>query len=384
MQAATVQPPAAATADTTKRHLFLSLSVKTILRLCVITVVVAVVVGFAEDSIRYTADVTRLPVGTDLAAMGDIGVALPRRAVSAVWNPAAAALLGHYEFSMEGADLYQHLSQHGCFAGGVPLKNRLGAVLSYQPFYSGRIDLYDTIPEATGFNGLTEYKPRGFMRNYHHLVNISFAGYYPLQFPRFAGTELPIPIDLAAGVNMKVYAQTMTPDRMYIGMGYNADIGVLTRIGIDYDITNNVPRRQICVGATIRDVLPTSVIWMSSEDNQLLYSPERYREPFSFAQYYGVTYTDRSGALFADWVVGLGLFKEYDVTYHGGIEATFWDMASFRAGFSGKTPTVGAGFRYRGFFIDYAFRFEEIAFSVVRLTIGVALPVAGPAAGERQ
>ncbi len=356
----------------------------------VIIFVSAVILGYgtlqsvsADDSIRYTADVTRLPVGTDVAAMGDIGVALPRRAVSAVWNPAAAALLGQYEFSMEGADLYQHLSQHGCFAGAVPLKNHFGAVLSYQPFYSGRINLYDTIPEADGFNGLTVHKPRGFMRNYHHLVNVSLAGYYPLQFPRIAGTELPIPIDLSVGVNMKVYAQTMIPDRMYLGMGYNADLGLLARIGIDYDITTNLPRRQVCIGATWRDVLPTSVLWMSSGDKQLEYSPERYREPFSFAQYYGVTFIDQSGALFADWVVGVGLTREYEVSYHGGIEATFWKMASFRAGVSGKTPTVGAGFHYRRFFIDYAFRFEEIAFSAVRLTIGVSLPVLGVASGEQ-
>ncbi|MBN1760468.1 MAG: hypothetical protein JW863_19220 [Chitinispirillaceae bacterium] len=382
MQTVTVRPREPSITDSTEQLLPpFSLAVISVLFFLSAAVIVPEV--SADDSIRYTADVTRLPVGTDIAAMGDIGVALPRRAVSAVWNPAAAALLEQYEVSMEGADLYQHLSQHGCFAGAVPLKNRLGAVLSYQPFYSGRINLYDTIPEATGFNGLTVHSPRGFMRNYHHLVNLSFAGYYPLQFPRVAGTNLPIPIDLSAGINMKVYAQTMMPGgQMYLGMGYNADVGLLARIGIDYDIATNMHHRQLCVGATLRDVLPSSVIWMSYSDKQLYYSPERYREPFHFAQYYGVTYIDQSGALFADWVLGIGLIKEYEVTYHGGIEATFWDMASFRAGISGKTPTVGAGFRYRRLFIDYAFRFEEIAFSVVRLTIGVVLPVLGVPAGE--
>ena len=331
---------------------------------------------WSEDSIRYTADVTRLPVSTDIAALGDMGVVLPRHAAATIWNPAAAALLRRYEFSMEGADLYRHLSQQGCFAGAVPLKHNLGAAISYQPFYSGRIDLYDSIPDVAGLSVLTQQKPEGFMRNYHHLGNIALAGYYPFQLPRIAGTDLPVPVDIAAGVNLKVYAQTMVLGKMYIGIGYNADIGILARIGLDQDLSTGNVRREFYVGASIRDVLPTSVVWMFTDYQQLMYSPMEYREPFHVAQYYGIAYTDRSGFLSANWTVALGLSKEYQVKYHGGIEAEFWDMASFRAGFSGKSPTLGAGLRYRRFFVDYAFRFEEIAFSLVRLTLGVWLPVA--------
>jgi hypothetical protein len=105
-----------------------------------------------------------------------------------------------------------------------------------------------------------------------------------------------------------------------------------------------------------------------------MYSPDSYREPFSFAQYYGIAFVDRSGDLFANWTIALSLHKEYEVTYHGGIEAEFWDMAYFRVGFSHRTPTLGAGLRYRRFFIDYALRFDEIAVSFVRMTVGIVLP----------
>ncbi|MBN1578604.1 MAG: hypothetical protein JW913_18720 [Chitinispirillaceae bacterium] len=336
----------------------------------------------AEDSIRYTADVSRLPVGTDIAAMGDAGVVLPRRATATIWNPAAAAFLKRYEFSMEGADLYQRLSQQGCFAGTAPLQNNLGAVLSYQPFYSGRILQYDTIPESP-VNGMTSYQPTGFIRNYQHLVICALARNFPLRLPRFPGTDLPLPLDISIGGNLKAYAQTMSPSGLlHIGMGYNVDLGLQTRIGLDFDVRNNEVRREVWLGATIRDVLPSDVIWIYARDDKLMYSPENYREPFHYAQYYGVAFVDRSGDLFADWTVALSLHKEYEVTYHGGIEAEFWNTALFRIGFSGRTPTLGAGLRYRRFFIDYAFRFEEIALSFIRLTVGISLPAAPRGAAQ--
>lgn len=307
--------------------------------------------------------------------MGDAGVVLPKRAASVLWNPAAAAFLDRYEFSAEGADLYSRLSQHGCFAGTVPLKNNIGAALSYQPFHSGRILLYDSIPEAVGFNGLTVHDDNGWFKNFHHLVSMSLARSFNLHLPRRSGTDLPLPLDISAGSNLKAYVQTMNIKRQsHMGMGYNVDVGLQVRIGLDYDIREKKVCRELFVGATLRDVLPSDVIWIYQRDDTWMYSPDSYREPFSFAQYYGVAFVDRSGDLFANWTVALSLHKEYDVTYHGGIEAEFWDLVSFRAGFSHRTPTLGAGVHYRRLFIDYALRFDEIAISFVRLTTGIVFP----------
>ncbi len=330
--------------------------------------------NFAGEPIRYTADFSRLPVGTDVSAMGDAGVVLSRHVTGNIWNPAAASFLKRYEFSIEGADLYQHLSQHGCFAGTAPLPDNYGVSICYLPFYSGRIQMYDTIPEATMLSGIQSHQPTGFIRNYQHLGVLSFARKFPMLLPRTSVTDLPLPLDLSIGCNMKVYAQTMSPyGILYIGMGYNADIGFQARIGLDSDIKTNEVLREIWLGATIRDVLPSDFIWVCSRKNRLISSPEDYREPFNYAQYYGIAYVDRSGDLFAHWTVALAIQKEYALTYHGGVEAGFWNTVYFRGGFSGRTPTCGAGLHYKNFFIDYALRFEEIAFSFIRLSIGIIL-----------
>jgi|GEM_PF-977063 len=332
----------------------------------------------ADDEIRYGADATRLPVGTDIAAMGDAGVVLPRRVPSSIWNPAAAAFFDRYEFSAEGADLYCRLAQQACFAATAPLRNNIGASICYQPFYTGLIEQYDSIPEASSLNELDGHRPTGYFRNFHHTLHLTVARNIPLHLPRFSEIDPPLPIDIAIGTNLKIYAQSMNPDdRMYVGMGYNADIGLQIRLGLDYDMKEKSICRELILGATLRDPLPSDIVWIHRADDAWMYSPDSYREPFSFAQYYGIAFSDRSGDLFANWTIALALHKEYDVTYHGGIEAEFWDMVSFRIGFSDRTPTVGAGFRYRRIFMDYAFRFEEIAVSFVRLTLGVSLSRGG-------
>lgn len=329
----------------------------------------------ADEEIRYTADVSRLPVGGDVAALGDVGVVLPRHASGTIWNPASSVFLPTYEVSAEGADLYTTLAQQGCFAGSIPIRNNLSTAVCYQPFYSGLLWQYDSIPDAVNFSGLTRHKPTGYFKNYHHTMHISLARLFSVGFPRFSGTSLPRPLDIAIGSSLKMYLQTMDPGRrMHIGMGYNADFGIITRLGLDYDVRKNRVSRELFLGAAFRDILPTEVIWAYSENEQWLYSKDDYREPYHFAHYYGIAFTDKSGDLYAHWTVALSLHKEYTVSYHGGVEALFWEKVFFRAGFSHKTPTLGAGIRLRRWYIDYAFRVEEIALSFARLTVGITLP----------
>lgn len=328
-----------------------------------------------EETIRYAAEMTRLPAGSDIAAMGDAGVALPGRASSAVWNPASAAYNQQYQFSAEGADLYRHLSQHGCFSGSAPLINNSGVAVHYQPFYSGVIEEYDTIPEASGFNGLTRYKPKGYFKNYQHLLTIGVARKISLTMPRFSEAAFKLPFEIAAGGNLKAFVQYMNPggDR-YMGLGYNMDIGMSARMGVDYDIDKKEVSREIQLGVSIRDVLPTDIIWIYSNADVWMYSPSAYREEFTYAQYYGVSYTDKSSDMPFDWTVALSLHKEYKVTYHGGIEMLFMKKVLFRAGLSDKTPVFGTGLRYKSLFVDYAFRFDAVAISYARLTAGITLP----------
>lgn len=158
----------------------------------------------------------------------------------------------------------------------------------------------------------------------------------------------------------------MNPDdKKYIGAGVSVDAGLIATIGLDYDLKRKETDRQVLIGITIRDFIPSEVVWLNSVQD--------YKEPFRYSQYYGIAYVDKSGDLGGNWTIALSLKKQYELSYHGGIEAEFWNTISFRGGFSGKTPTLGAGVHYKRYFMDYAFRFDQIDFSYMRMTLGVAL-----------
>ncbi|MCX7727628.1 MAG: hypothetical protein N2053_12370, partial [Chitinispirillaceae bacterium] len=301
------------------------------------------------------------------------GVILLRRAYSTLWNPAAASFLNKYEFTIEGADLYGHISQHGCIAVTAPIHKSIGAAISYQPFYSGVIEEYDSISPSTVESGIKTFSPTGYFKNYHHLFTLSSARKLSWVLPRFSETDIKRTADFAAGVNIKAYLQTMNlRGYRYIGMGYNFDFGLAAKIVLDTDLKTGEMIREFIVGATIRDFFPSNVKWIYSVKTKLYNSPQGYREPFSSGQYYGIAYIDKSGDFFADWTIALCLHKEYGkITYHGGIEAEIFKTICFRIGLSDRIPTLGAGIKYKNFFTDYALRFDEINPSYIRLTLGV-------------
>jgi hypothetical protein len=156
----------------------------------------------------------------------------------------------------------------------------------------------------------------------------------------------------------------MTPgDKFRMGMGMNVNAGAEAVIGVDYNFATKTISRQVTLGASLRNIFPSNIIW--------LHSPTGYREPFSFSQTYGISYYDKSGDLFANWTLAFALEKTDKLTYHGGIEAELWNIVALRAGMSNETPTLGAGVHYKNCFMDYAFRFDDLAWSMLRITMGV-------------
>jgi hypothetical protein len=327
-------------------------------------------------AIRYAAEMTHLPVGSDIVALGETGVVLPRHGVASLWNPATPAFLEKYERSAEFADLYEGMSQHGCVSMAVPLSEGLGASAMYVPFFSGPIDRYDTL-SVLGFEerrNEPNLRPDGnalsTFSNNQHLLVLSVAKLFSHAMPRAPDAGFPLPFEIGAGCSFKSFWQTMKPDSVLrMGMGVNLDAGMIMRIGLDYNLTKKEVSRQILFGLSARDFLPSPVIWINSRDE---YDPEQeYREEITPSYYSGLSYVDKSGNFGGAWTLTAAIEKRYALTYHYGIEAEFRDIVAFRAGLSDKIPSVGAGIKYKRYFLDYTFRFDELAYSYVRLAFGI-------------
>lgn len=329
-------------------------------------------------AIRYAGDAAHLPVGSDIVALGETGVVLPRHAVSSLWNPASPAFIDKYEVSGEYADLYGGLSSQGCAGLTVPFSDGLGASVLYVPFFSGPIEREDTLAGTYQERVLNQSlrsdgSSLGTFANNHHLILVSIARLFSMSMPRAPEAGFPLPLDIGAGFSFKSSWQSMNPNgtASNYGMNVNLDAGITARAGLDYDLANKSVSRQLLLGMAVRDFLPSPMVWIHSRDE---YNPSReYRESIMPTIISGIAYVDKSGNFGGMWTLTAGVEKQYNVSYHYGVEAEFWNMVSFRGGFSDKVPSIGAGIRYNKFYLDYSFRFDDLAVSPVRLSLGMQL-----------
>jgi hypothetical protein len=302
--------------------------------------------------------------------MGDAGVAVPLDAAGVFWNPASHAYVKQYEISAEYARLYGGLSTQGDAAFHVPLQEQMSVDAFYVRYQSGAIKEWDSLP-GTELQRLEDpsLRPDGsynsLFYNDQNLAVLSLAKIFPMPIPRPEGYSYPLPVDLSAGVSFKGFWQTLNPEgKVRMGMNINCDAGLLLHVSIDYDLAKKQVDRELFVGATVKDFLGTSVVW--------LHSPDNYQEIVDMTQYYGISYIDRTRLLGANWLVSFALEKSYDVTYHAGIEAEFFDLIALRVGLSQNVWTCGAGVTYRNYSLDYAFRFDDIDYSPLRLALRVS------------
>jgi hypothetical protein len=323
----------------------------------------------SSNAVRYAAELNSVPASCRVAAMGDAGVAVPLDAAGVFWNPASHAYVKEYEISAEYARLYGNLSAHGCAALHVPLQEQMSVDAFYVRYQSGAIKQWDTLP-GTEQQRLADPSLRadgsydGLFYNDQNLATISLAKIFPMPIPRPESYSYPLPIDVSAGVSFKDFWQTLNPGgKVRMGMNINCDAGLLLRVSIDYNLQKKEVSREVYAGVMLKDFLGTSVVW--------LHSPDNYQERVDGSQYYGLSYIDRTHFLGANWLVSFAVEKSYTVTYHGGIEAEFFDMVALRAGLSDKVVTCGAGVTYRNYSLDYAFRFDDIDYSPLRLALRV-------------
>jgi hypothetical protein len=326
------------------------------------------VLGAAAAEIRYAAELNHVVQDAMVTAMGDAGTALPLTPASVFWNPAAPAFLRSFQFSAEYGDLYGGLSHTGCFVFKTPIQDQMSFAALYVPFYSGDHEFHHALPQSFAEmqeNGTwPDGEPEGTFGNNQHLAGLTVARLFPLPVPRPGGFNTPFPVDAGAGCTFKWHWQIINPEGIRkMGMNVNLDIGGILRIGAQYDIARREVIREILLGAAIKDAVPSRMMWM--------YTEEPYQEIVDMSSYFGIAYIDKTGLLWVDWTISAAIKKSYEQTYHGGLEITAFDIVSVRAGMSGRTPTLGAGIAYKRLSFNYAIRFEEIAISPVRLSLGI-------------
>ena len=342
-----------------------------ILQSCFLSIITFGSIAFCQTTIlRYAVELDQVPASCRIAALGDAGVAVPFDAVSVFWNPAAHSFVDKYEISGEYARLYGDLSTHGCAAVNIPLQEQMSVAAMYVRFQSGAISQWDSLPgtEAERLNNPSmraDGSNNGYFYNDQNMVTLSLAKVFSVPIPRPETYNYPLPMDLSAGINFKEFWQTLNPSgKVRMGMNVNCDAGLMLRVSLDYDLQAKQVDREVYIGATVKDILGTEVVW--------LHSPDNYQETVDLSQYYGIAYIDKTHLLGANWLVTIAMERSYETTYHCGIEAQVFNMVALRLGVSENVFTCGAGITYKNYSLDYAFRFDDVDYSPIRISLKVS------------
>lgn len=302
---------------------------------------------------------------------------LAHNALSVFDNPAAGSMVQSHEIACEGASLYGDMSRHATGALLASFERTLNVAALYSVFFSGEIPRF----ESLGPDERSDGTPRGYFSNNHHYGVLSFSHRYAIPVYRISKIEqMPLPLEVAAGCNVKYYYQTMNPgNAFYAGANLNCDVGALLRVGIDYDFVEKRVQRECYFGVSIKDVLPTTITWFDS--------PYHYEEPVHRVEYYGICYNDMSGLLAAHWQISAAVRRSlqedidgrhagdslavYLPSYHAGIQARFFETVALRAGYAAGAPTMGGGIAYRNVYLDYAFVLSQPRPSAARVSCGL-------------
>jgi hypothetical protein len=301
--------------------------------------------------------------------MGSAFVALADDATAVYWNPAGLVFAGQRQAWAEHAEQFGDLVNHDFLAFEQPLaKTQKGhsqtVGLAFLRSAVDDIVIRDKDPadliagqefEDTDGDGEWDYgvdddpndgrdtsqpMERIFIENIPFYLDTEAEMAFLFSYARHLGSTL------AAGGTVKIIRQSL-PGNSSFGIG--GDLGVLY-----------LPTSSLSLGLKVSDVTTTFLSWDSGRRESIAPSATlgaqytRAFEPLNgtvtFAGDMDMTFDNRktaSAVSFGEWVLG--------ADFHGGLEYWYARTVALRMGSTTNAITGGAGFRYRGFGVDYAF-----------------------------
>jgi hypothetical protein len=317
----------------------------------------------ARATDKYAGEFLKIPVGARALGMGSAFTALADDPTAVYWNPAGLIFGSKRQAWAEHAEQFGDLVNHDFLAYGQPLEATSGGALQAIGFGFLRSavddivirdkDPEDLIPdvefEDTNGNGEWDFDPndpdgpgseRLIIENIPFFLDSESEWALLLSYARTIGQTLAI------GGTAKIIRQSL-PGNSSFGIG--ADLGMIY-----------FPTQTLSAAVRVTDVTTTLLSWESG--NREFIAPavtlgvqytrafEPLRGVVTFAGDMDMSFDNRktaSGVSFGETVLG--------ADFHGGLEYWYERALALRVGATTNAITGGAGFRYRGFGVDYAF-----------------------------
>lgn len=324
--------------------------------------------GTSADAPRAGAPFLTISPDSRSGAMGDAGVALSPDVNATFWNPAKLAFIeGENNLALSYSPWLRRLVPdvslaYLSYARKLDDRNTLGASLRY--FNLGTIDLVDNLQNTLG-----SYRPNefsfdvSFARKFGENFSLGLTGRYiysNLTNGSFSAGQQTKPASaVAADASMyyKKGTQQFGKDALF---AFGVDI---SNIGSKIGYTDNGPKDFL--PATLR--IGAANTWYIDNYNEFTFA-------FDISKLLvPLTITDSNGNILSgDQSVPSGIFNSFnegfstqfkELTYSPGVEYRYNKQFALRAGYFYQNPlyggnqylTLGAGFKYDNFNIDFSY-----------------------------
>ena len=298
---------------------------------------------------KYAADFLSIGAGAKALALGGTAIANSEDAFGAYWNPATLVRVKHYSLAMMHAEMFSFLESYN-FVSFACQFERIGSLgISWMRLGIDNIPIFAPLegtPEERRANVVLQPsdKPEGYLKDVENALFLSYA---------FVALEpfelLGLTFTVSCGGNAK-YIHQHSGDATAKGIGL--DLAAL------FSSSRSPPQgkglyNQISIGLAAQDMGTTSLKWATGYEDII---PANLKCGFaytlaimdSFAQKHSFTFT-------------LDLPTRYGITSHAGIEAMLKNLLALRCGVNRGKPTMGVGFFFKNFALDYAFTSGDLA-----------------------
>ncbi|MGC9361901.1 MAG: UPF0164 family protein [Candidatus Syntrophosphaera sp.] len=296
---------------------------------------------YAGDFMMIGAGVRPLGMGGAFSALADDGSAI-------YWNPAGIAQIRESEVSAMHAFLYNGLASYDNISYCQPLPNDVTIGINLTRLTISDIPRFDE-SYLTGTNvdqriNNSDYQltgdPDGTFNSIDDLYQFAFAKhlYYELNM---GWLFFEVPFDLSFGGNVKFIRRNLM-DNLGTGTGLDFGFKMKTDLAIifDWDVLG-----KLDFGMNFQDIAGTDISWDTYSE---------HKDEVLFNTKLGLAVIQPIPPLNSD----ITLAYDYDYVYEGcdhlGIQWSYKDLGSLRAGYYDENITCGATVNVYGVGVDYA------------------------------
>lgn len=303
---------------------------------------------------EYANDFLRIGVGARPLAMGGAYVAMSNDASAFYWNPAGMTNTDRVSIHFDHVPMFGGIAQYNAANVTFGFYNQIAVGLSWIRLGVDEIPRYAPLG-GTRFDRLTraEFRSTGEPLDYFGDMEDAFLASFSrtFYFDLYVGTgfsDNKLPMELSVGLTGK-YIQHKLDDKT--GSGQGIDAGVLLRMVSETRVRNE-SKTWLGFGLLARDLSRTSMMWNTDS---------KHKDVVDMTMQGGIAFSHAVQSLASRFTVSFDQeFGFYD-DRHFGAEVSFFDLIALRGGYYDEHFSAGAGLKFKGVVVDYAFVTKDLA-----------------------